>query len=81
MADIGQPGGWYFEVVTLGVTPGDQPVRRHFKVYEPDQARARELVIEYAHVGPRETCRPVKQLNIHEFAVDNIQPGQVKQHD
>jgi hypothetical protein len=74
--DADQPGGWYFAVVT----PGHPPRRRHFKVYELDQGRARELVRQYAQLNLAETCEPVKQLNIGEFRGDNMRPGEVKPH-
>ena len=71
--DVNQPCGWYFAVVT----PGHPPLRRH-KVYELDQARARELVRHYAQLYLAETCEPIKQLNIRELAADNLRPGEVK---
>jgi hypothetical protein len=72
--DINQPCGWYFAVVT----PGHPPLRRHFKVYELDQARARELVRQYAQLNLAETCEPVKPLKLHELTGDNMRPGEVK---
>jgi hypothetical protein len=72
--DINQAGGWLFAVAT----PGHPPLRRHFKVYEPDQVKARELVRQHAKLGLAEHCEPVKVLSAHEFA--GMRPGEVKRH-
>ena len=74
--DINRPGGWMMEVTT----PGNPPLIRHYKVYELEQAGATELVRAHAGLAFNETCVPVKQLNVHEFTGDNMQPGDVKQH-
>lgn len=71
---INQPGGWLFAVAT----PGHPPRRHHFKVYEPNRAKARELVRQYAKLGLAEHCEPVKELRSHEFA--GMRPGDVKRH-
>jgi hypothetical protein len=72
--DINRPGGWLFAVAT----PGHPPLRRHFKVYELDQVKARELVRQHAKLGLAEHCEAVKELSTHEFA--GMRPGEVKQH-
>ena len=72
--DINQPGGWLFAVAT----PGHPPLRRHFKVYEPDQAKARELIRQHAKLGLAEHCEPVKELSTDEFR--GMRPGEVMQH-
>jgi hypothetical protein len=63
---------------TSTATPGHPPLRRHFKVCESDQAKARELVRQYAKLGLAEHCEPVKELSTEKLA--GMRPGEVRRH-
>jgi len=66
-----KPGGWLVEETSR------DGLKRYFKVYELDEEKAVELARAYGATG-RATA--VKKLNVHEFAGDDMRPGDVKQH-
>jgi hypothetical protein len=72
VSDINRPGGWLIEEVTPGST-----LKRYFKVYELDKEKAVELARAYGATGH---ARPVRELSVHEFTADGMQPGDVRQH-
>jgi hypothetical protein len=72
------PAGWNVRVTTFDFE-GKPGIQRNFFAYEPDKARALELVRKRVPVREGEQAEAVAEVAANEFTGQNMRPGDVKQ--
>ena len=71
--------GWNVRVTTFDFE-GKPGTVRNFLAYEPDKARAVELVRKRVPVREGEQAEAVAEVAATEFIGQNMRPGDVRQH-